>query len=477
MTGSLTKNTFNLTLASIGQKIIAFVYFLFVARVLQPELTGKYFLAISIAMIFSVLADFGITSVTIREIAKTPEKTSELISRSLTLKIPLLLLGYLSALLAAWLFGYESEIIWLTTLSALSLVLDSVHLFFYGVLRGHQRLGIESIGMFFGQITTATIGGLILWLHPSLVLLMLALVAGSLFNVLLSSVVLLKRFGKSILTLRWDASFVRQLLRMALPFALSAIFVKIYSYVDTLLISKWLDTEAVGLYGLAYKLTYAFQFLPLAFAAALYPSFSSTMVRDPGQLPRLFHRALWYMMLLSTPIVLGIWLIAEPLVLLAGEAYQSAAPVLSLLIFVLIPIFLDFPIGSLLNAANRQGTKTTIMGMTMLVNVILNIVSIPLFGILGAAMAALVSFVFMFIAGFFFVPRLIPEFRFFPLLRDLFLIALSGVLMMLVGTFALPIIGWISVIPLCGIIYLLSLLATRVLKIDDFKQFKQRLSV
>lgn len=474
MSAPLTKNTFYLTLASVGQKLIAFVYFLFVARVLQPELTGRYFLAISIAMIFSVLADFGITSVTIREIAKAPEKTSELISRSLTLKIPFLFLGYFCAIGAAWLFGYESEIIWLTALSALSLILDSIHLFFYGVLRGHQRLGMESIGMFFGQVTTAIVGGFILWLQPSLMLLIFALVVGSFFNVVLSGVVLFKRFGAQSFVPKWDVIFAKALMRMALPFALAAIFVKVYSYVDTLLISKWIDTTAVGLYGLAYKFTYAFQFLPLAFTAALYPSFSASLVHDKKNLPKLFHRALWYMMLLSTPITLGIWLIAEPLVLLAGEAYQAAAPVLSLLVFVLIPIFLDFPVGSLLNASNKQATKTAIMGATMVINLVLNAILIPIIGILGAAIAALVSFIFMLLVGLFFIVKYIPDISFAPIIRDVSLIASCGFFMVVVGKLLLPFISWIAVIPLCGLVYFATLLSVHVLTIEDLKQFKHR---
>ena len=70
MTRMLAKNATYLTLASTGQKVVAFLYFLFLARVMQPENTGAYFLALSITIIFSVIADFGITSVVIREIAK-----------------------------------------------------------------------------------------------------------------------------------------------------------------------------------------------------------------------------------------------------------------------------------------------------------------------------------------------------------------------------------------------------------------------
>ncbi len=475
MNAPLAKNTFYLTVASVGQKLIAFVYFLFVARIMQPELTGQYFLSISIALIFSVIADFGITPVVIREMAKAPEQTTHVLRRALAMKIPLLLIGYVCAVGAAVLFGYQSEIILLTALAGISLILDSVHLLFYGVLRGHQQLRVESIGMFVGQVITVVIGGLVLVISPSLTLLVLALVAGSLLNVILSGYAILRRFGGRVFIPILDRLFLRHLMNMALPFALAAIFVKVYSYVDTLFISKLLDTTAVGLYSIAYKFTYAFQFLPLAFIAALYPNFSAAVAHDPQKLPHLFRRAMWYMMILSTPLVLGIWLIADQAVLLAGDAYAAAAPVLSVLIFVLIPIFLDFPIGALLNASNRQTTKTTIMGVTMIINIFFNALFIPLFGMLGAAIAAIISFLFMFFAGLFFVPRLMPQFQFSPLIHDFSRIALSGICMLVVGIMIKPFIGWIGLIPLCGVIYILCLFATRALTLNDLRTLKQTL--
>ena len=185
-----------------------------------------------------------------------------------------------------------------------------------------------------------------------------------------------RRFGKQCLVPSLNRQQTIQLLKIAFPFALAAIFVKVYSYVDSIFISKIIGTTAVGIYSLAYKFTYAFQFLPLAFTAALYPGLSSLVGKDEKALAKLFEKGMWYVLLLAVPITFGIWAIANDAVLLAGEGYRDAGPVLSLLIFVLIPIFLDFPVGSLLNAANKQIIKTTIMGITMVINVLLNLLFI-----------------------------------------------------------------------------------------------------
>ena len=152
---------------------------------------------------------------------------------------------------------------------------------------------------------------------------------------------------------------------------------------------------------------------------------------------------------------------------MTGREYAGAAPVLQVLIFVLLPIFLDFPIGSLLNASGRQSTKTAIMGATMVINVVLNILLIPRFGILGAALAGLACFICMFVLGMVFVPKILPTYRLRHLLITLVPIFFSGVLMLLSVQMMKPIVGWIAVMPLGAVVYILALLTTRALHKDD----------
>jgi len=457
----IAKNTFFFTTASIGQKVIAFVYFLFVARIMMPENTGVYFLALSIITIFSVIADFGITSVVIREIARFPEQTVSIIRRALGLKIPFLFLGVLGSLCAGFFLGYDPFLRSLIAFACLVLTLDAFSLLFYGVLRGHHQLQYESLGMFVGQGITALFGACALFFFPILPLLIAALIAGSGFNFLFSSFRVARLYGTHCLLPSWQKETSLLFLRTAFPFALAAIFVKIYSYTDSILIAKYLGNEAVGIYSVAYKYTYAFQFLPLAFVAALYPGLSELIEKDLTALRHIFEKAMWYMAVLVTPIVFGLWAIAFYVVRLAGEGYAASGPVLAILVFALFPIFLDYPIGSLLNAAYRQSTKTVIMGITMMINVLLNVWLIPLVGVPGAAIAALVSFSFMFFAGLFFVPKIIPGYPLWALGKICLPIFLSGGVMAVVAKCLLLIFPFWMVIPFAALIYGALLFATK----------------
>jgi O-antigen/teichoic acid export membrane protein len=472
MSDALARNTLYLTVASIGQKVLAFVYFLFLARIMQPENTGVYFLALSITTIFSVIADFGITPVVIREVAKRPSDALALVRRALGVKLPLMAIGAGASVLAAALLGYEAIVVQLVALACVVMLADAVSLLYYGVLRGHHVLQFESLGIFVGQIFTVVLGGTVLILDPNLFGLVASLVAGSVFNMLFSARRVVQLLGPSAIVPIFDRAWAGAFLKIAFPFALAGIFVKVYSYVDSVFLSMFLGTAAVGIYSVAYKLTYSFQFMPMAFVAALYPGMSALIQKDKAQLAHLFADSMWYMMLIATPITFGIFAIAPDLVLLAGEEYVSAAPVLQALVFVLVPIFLDFPIGSLLNASDRQGTKTAIMGVTMVVNVMANAVLIPLYGTIGAAYAALLSFWFLFLAGFYFVPRII-DYRLRELLRTIIPIAISGAVMAASAMFLRLHMDFLLVVPVAAVVYIAMLVLTRSINVNHLREARR----
>ncbi len=465
----LARNTAFLTVASIGQKLIAFVYFALIARIVGVEWTGKYFLALSITTMIGVVADFGLTPVLVRETAKRPEDQQSILSHVLGLKLGLSALAATLVVIASYALGYDELTRSLMYVAIGVMILDSLHLTYYGVFRGRHTLGVESIGIFVGQFVTLVIGATSLLIAPNLVMLIMALLGGSLWNVVFSSA-RLRSVGLKPFRIRMKLAWTRKLLKMALPFALAAIFVKIYSTTDSILLEHFMGSESVGWYSIAYKLTYAFQFVPMAFVAALYPTLSKLIAeKKTVELEETFNKAMWYMMLVAVPIVLGIFAVAgEVIPLIYGLDYMNSVLPLQLLIFVLIFIFLDFPIGALLNADDRQSTKTAIMGGTMVINITANYILIPVHGVLGASMAAFVSFVFLFLTGMVAVRKSL-RYDLAKLLRSWLPIVISGILMLLVVLGLRPYVHVVIEVAVGGFAYISGLFILRVVEFDKIK--------
>ncbi len=388
----VAKNASYLLMAFVGQKLMSFVYFILVARLVGLQGSGRYFLATAFTTIFSILVDLGLSNVLTREIAKRPSDAQKLLNAILGLKVGLSVLAAGGAMVAARLLGYPAEILTMIGVAAIVMVLDGIHLSMYAALRGVEDLRFEAMGVVTGQMVTFASGLGFAYAGQPLVFLIVALVCGSLWNVGWAYAMVRRRLGFWARPV-FDLEIGRMLWAMAAPFALAGIFSRVYSYLDSVMLSKLAPESAVGVYGVAYKVAFAFQFLPMAFAAAAYPSMSATFHSgDRTKLAAIYSSSLMYLLMVVAPLAAGVGYLSEPLLMLVyGSTFTAAAAPLSILMCSLVFAFLYWPSGSMLNACDRQAKNTWVMGTTMLINMMANALLIPKFGAVGAAVAALIG--------------------------------------------------------------------------------------
>ena len=93
---NITQNTTYLTIASIFQKALSFIYFAFLAKILGTEALGQYQFVLSFTGIFIIFMDFGLGPVLTREAAKEEQKLPNLFSKILGLKIILITISVLA---------------------------------------------------------------------------------------------------------------------------------------------------------------------------------------------------------------------------------------------------------------------------------------------------------------------------------------------------------------------------------------------
>lgn len=396
-----------MTIASIFQKVIAFAYFTLIAREIGAVGTGKYFFALSFTTVFVVFVDLGLVNVFIRESAKAIEKLGEYLSTILSIKIVLGVFSYITVFIVINIMGYEVETRYLVYLSAITMLLDSLHLTLYGSLRALGELKYEAISIVGSQLLTLALGSFFLFSGFSLIFLILAFTISSGFNVLFVMSVLRLKYNISFRP-KYDKETAKYLTKIAVPFALAAIFSRVYSYIDSILLSKMIGDAAVGFYSIPYKITYAFQFIPLALVATLYPQFSEFFVNDRQKLAYIFERGVKYLLLISMPIAIGFFVLSKDIILLLyTEEYLESVIPLQILIISLIFSYLSFPIGAFLNACDRQKSQTTIVGIVMIINIILNVLLIPRVGIVGASISALIGNILLAVIGYIIVPKIV----------------------------------------------------------------------
>jgi len=391
---NIAKNTSYFTLALIIQKVISFSYFTLYARYLGPEDLGKYYFAISLTTIFAIFIDLGLANVLTREVAKADRSPQSWLSMTLGLKLPLAALTWLAVFIVA---GTNAGLVrQLIYLASVSMVADSFSTLFYACFRGFHNLKYESLASMGTQTVVLLISLAVIKENWGLLALMIGLPTASVLNLIYTLLLAKFRFG---LKLRptWSWPELKILAALAWPFGLYAILQRLYVYLDSVLLFSLSGDRAVGIYQVPFKIVNALQFLPMAFVASLYPALSLYWRHNRQQLMVTFERSLNYSVIIAAPITVGLITLADRTVNLFSTNFQEAVRPLQIVMAALFFIFLHFPLGSLLNACDRQKANTRNMAITLAASVLLNLFLIPKFGVGGASLTVLISNALLFV--------------------------------------------------------------------------------
>jgi O-antigen/teichoic acid export membrane protein len=442
--------------AFVGQKLLALAYFMIVAHLAGVAGTGKYLIAVSFASIFAVMMDLGLGNVLVREVAKENDDAQVFLTNTLGVKLALSGFFLIIVQLAAWGMGYSLEVRLMIAVASVAMVLEAVQVTMYSVIRGFQNLRPEAIGVILGQLLVLAVGTALFFAWRSPLALVTALALNTAWNVLWGGFTLKYRYGLKLWP-RLQRATVRRLALLAAPFALAAVFSRVYSYVDQVMLSRYVTPAESGLYGVAYKLTFAFSFLPSSFAAALYPAMSEYWHKDRAHLSEVYANALKYLLVVATPITVGLAVLAVPVMpFIFGHEFAPASAPLRVLVFSLLFSFLYWPIGSLLNACDRQTHNTTVMGLAMATSIGINLWLLPHHGVMGAATANLVSNVVLFGTAAVFAARVV-RLPLAKVLRGATATLLAGSFMGFSAYLLFPLIGFLPTVAAAVVVYPLML--------------------
>ena len=161
----------------------------------------------------------------------------------------------------------------------------------------------------------------------------------------------------------------------------------LFQRLDTLLISIFLTPAAVAVYNVATRLNGLLD-LPLnGFSQALYPRIASE-VAGSSSMQDVYGKNVRQLLWVQTPLTLILVLVAPFLVrLLAGEAYLQAVPLFQLLGLAGLVKPWGRTFGMTLDALGKSDFNFKLLLLSMVVNLSFSLLLMPVFGIVGAAVA------------------------------------------------------------------------------------------
>jgi len=197
-----------------------------------------------------------------------------------------------------------------------------------------------------------------------------------------------------------DWSFWKPTIKEALPFGLSGIFIMIYYWIDSVMLSLLQGDTVVGWYNASYRLVLVLAIIPSAILTSLFPLMSRFYESSEKSLRFSYEKSFKYLLIIAVPIGVGMTLLADRIILLVyGSEYTPSIIALQILIWSEVLIFLSIVFGNLLNSINKQIIVTRQTAIAAILNVIMNLLLIPRYSYVGASIATVATecFAFMFL--------------------------------------------------------------------------------
>ena len=391
---TVAKNSTFLLIGRILGKVLTIAFVILVARELGDTGFGKFSFALSFAMIFAVVSNFGLHTLTIRELAGKREEARYYVANLIFLKAILLVLVLSASFGVARLLDVEERYV-------LYIVGASVFLrYFSTVIRSvfiaYQKMEYESAMVIVENLTTLVLGGLAVKMGYGLRGLSLGYLLAGIITLVGSLVLVVYRFVRPVF--RVSLPFSIELLKAALPFTFMGICSVVYVKIDTVMLGIMKSAASVGWYSAAYRILEAVMFIPPVFALALLPVLSIYHKENMGEkLRKAYELSFKILFSIGLGIAVGLFLLAGHVVhLLYGRDFVHAGDALKILSWTILFGYVNYLLGSVLIAMRKEKIPAITIGFGTVFNIGLNALLIPKFGYLGASISTVLTEVLSF---------------------------------------------------------------------------------
>lgn len=370
---------------------------------------GRFAAVTTLATTTFVLADWGLGLLLIREVSHRGSK--EVIGVALPLVIVLSAVATVVMVGLARVLAYPPELWRSVLLAGVWMGLAGPMLVLRSACYALERMEFDAIAVVVERSIVVILGLAVVLGHGTVEMLIGALVAGRVANLMVGWAVYRRYIGGINIGTNWRAGL--SLLWHAMPFGLNMLATAIYVQSGILVIAYARSMEEVGLYRAAASLIVPVGTLGVALSYAQMPRLVQAFSRNDGHLLAALHRAsIRYALITGVPMGLLLLMLPQALVrALYGDGFSLAARAAQILAPVIPIRFLTGTLATLLTAMNRQGLRTWSVGVGAVANVAMNLIAVPRYGVIGACVTTLATDLCILALLLFHVRRIISSLR------------------------------------------------------------------
>ncbi len=387
-------------------RIISFITSFFtvaiVARYLGPENLGKLDYSQSFIAILSVVASLGIDQILYRELVAHPESENELLGTAIFSKLIFGTIAFFLSIVISLSFDNEFLLTVLIAISATTFIIGpfgTVGILFNAQVKAKYSSHIQIFLAFF----IPALKLIVVVLDKGIIYFASILIIESLITAVWSIYIYIRKFKSSPRMWRFHLVTFKQLMRDSWPLLLAGFSGYVYAKMDQVLLLHYIDAAAVGIYGVAVKLTQIWAFLPGLIISSLFPAIVNARKTSFESYAKRLRSLSGFTIGVTVAIALPLFIFAPYVIyIIFGEAYMDATPILRIYLWTSVVITLVVLAQQYLIAENlsRIFLYTSLIGAAT--NIVLNVILIPKYGLAGSAWGTMSSYLIVVLSLFLF---------------------------------------------------------------------------
>ncbi len=390
-TGKSLAHNFSIQLVGkVLSVLIGLITVAIITRALGTYAFGEFTTATTFLQMFATVVDFGLTLTLIVMISEAGVDEKRVVGNFFGLRLLSGFILFSLAPLTVLLFPWSDVVKQAVLVGALGYFLMGGATMLLGVFQRHESMWRAAIAELVNR-------GVLL-----LLIIIFAITTPTVVTMMIASVV--ANFVWLLLMIRFARPFVhvhplfewkswKEIIARSWPIAVSIIFNLIYLKGDILFLAYFRDSSEVGLYGMSYRIIEVMTVLPVMFMGLVLPSLvASWSTGRKEEFRTRVGKTFDVFAMAVIPVVIGAQLVSTELtILIAGEEFAPAGPVLELLVLALIGVFLGALYGHLIVAINRQRIMIWGYIAVAIISIVGYLWLVPDYGMWGAVLVTLVS--------------------------------------------------------------------------------------
>lgn len=372
------------------------------ARLLGPDQYGLLFLAVAVFGVAGIFTKLGIAKSTARYLAeykeRNPEQVPHILRVSLWLNLGTILVVGLVLLLGhrflATALG-EPSLAPFLLFGVSFLAFETLAVWTRVVMQGFEEIRLAAAILAVDRVSRLTFaGGLVVAGFGAL-----GALGGYTLGFAVASAlgiwVLYRRYYRGLdAATSIEQGLLRRMSRYTVPLTATSTANILEKRVDTILVGLFLDTTAVSHYVVGKQFVQFVGAPASALGFTLSPSFGAQKADgNVEEAARIYEEALVHSLLVYVPAAAGVILVAGPTVeLVFGDGYLGAVPVLQVLALYAVLQSVTKITSNGLDFLGRAKDRAVVKTLTAVLNAGLNVLLVPTVGVVGAAVATVLTF-------------------------------------------------------------------------------------